>query len=98
MLPSTFQYILYSQVLSKYFPVCLCFSLSIFCVKWGVGLWSYVYMYVCVCVCLCMCVCVCMCVRMVQRGVCGVTGEPAESCGRRVSSLKDSSVLLTTEW
>ena len=30
--------------------------------------------------------------------MCSVTSEPTQSSNRRVSSLKDSSVLLTTEW
>ena len=30
--------------------------------------------------------------------VCSVTSEPTQSGNRRASSLKDSSVLLTTEW
>ena len=35
---------------------------------------------------------------VVEHKVCGVTSEPTQSSSRRVSSLKDSSVLLTTEW
>ena len=34
----------------------------------------------------------------VEHKVCSVTSEPTQSSSRRVSSLKDSSVLLTTEW
>ena len=30
--------------------------------------------------------------------VCSVTSEPTQSSSRRISSLKDSLVLLTTEW
>ena len=29
---------------------------------------------------------------------CSVTSEPTQNSSRRVSSLKNSSVLLTTEW
>ena len=36
--------------------------------------------------------------REVNTKVCSVTSEPTQSSSRRVSSLKDSSVLLTTEW
>ena len=34
----------------------------------------------------------------VNTEVCSVTSEPTHSSSRRVSSLKDSSVLLTIEW
>ena len=33
-----------------------------------------------------------------NRKVCSFTSEPTQSNSRRVSSLKDSSVLLTIEW
>ena len=35
---------------------------------------------------------------IVEHKVCSVTSEPIQSSSRRVSSLKDSSVLLRTEW
>ena len=35
---------------------------------------------------------------IVAHKVCSVTSEPTPSSSTRVSSLKDSSVLLTTEW
>ena len=35
---------------------------------------------------------------IVEHKVCSVTSEPTQSSSRRVSSLKDSSVLLTTKW
>ena len=34
----------------------------------------------------------------VNTKVCSVTSEPTQSSSRRVSSLKDSSMLLTIEW
>ena len=37
-------------------------------------------------------------IYIVEHKVCSVTSEPTYSSSRRVSSLKDSSVLLTTEW
>ena len=37
-------------------------------------------------------------IYIVEHKVCSVTSEPTQSSSRRVSSLKDSSVLLTTEW
>ena len=35
---------------------------------------------------------------IVEHKVCSVTSEPTQSSSRCVSSLKNSSVLLTTEW
>ena len=35
---------------------------------------------------------------LVEHKVGSVTSEPTQSSGRRVLSLKDLSVLLTTEW
>ena len=37
-------------------------------------------------------------IYIVEHKVCSVTSEPTQSSSRRVSSLKDSSVLLATEW
>ena len=36
--------------------------------------------------------------HIVEHKVCSVTREPTQSSSRRLSSLKDSSVLLTPEW
>ena len=35
---------------------------------------------------------------IVKHKVCSVTSEPTQSSSRRVSSLKDSSMLLTIQW
>ena len=45
-------------------------------------LYVYIYIYMCI----------------VEHKVCSVTSKPTQSSSRRVSSLKDSLVLLTTEW
>ena len=37
-------------------------------------------------------------IYIVEHKVCSVSSEPTQSSSRRVLSLKDSSVLLTTEW
>ena len=50
-------------------------------------------MYVWMCVCVCVRVCVC-----VNTKKCSVIREPTQGSSRCVLSLKDSQVLLTTEW
>ena len=48
--------------------------------------WIYIYIYIYIYM------------YIVEYKVCSVTSEPTQSSSRRVSSLKDSSVLLTTKW
>ena len=61
-------------------------------------IYIYTYIYIYIYIYIYVYIYIYIYIYIVEHKVWSVTSEPTQSSSRHVSSLKDSSVLLTTEW